>query len=111
MSEYTKLDIVRRDIPNYSMASVMDLWKTTEDKVMPMFFKSDEFPTSEDDMYHKVTVVDRYRPDLISFQYYQTVNYIWVILIANSIFDPFDIEIGTVLRIPSQSVISSKWIL
>lgn len=89
----------------------MDRWLTEDNRVVPMFFKFTELPTSEDDSYHKVTKIDRYRPDLISYKYYETVDYWWVVLLANSIFDPFDIKPGTVLRIPSKSVVISKWLL
>jgi len=111
VEEYTELETRRTDIPGYSIASIMDCWITTENKIVPMFLQMGDIPTSEDDVFHKVTAVDRYRPDLISYRYYETVNYMWVILLANSIFNPFEIEVGTVLRIPSRSVILGEWLL
>ena len=48
-----------------------------------------------------VTLDDENRLDIISNKYYGTPRYWWVIALANEIIDPFDIPIGTYLRIPS----------
>lgn len=55
---------------------------------------------SSDDTYHTVTSDEKNRLDKIANYYYGTPRYWWVIAIANYILDPFDVEIGSVLRIP-----------
>lgn len=52
--------------------------------------------------YHRVTDADVKRVDLISYQYYETVDYWWLLLRVNGIRDPYNgLEVGDVLRIPS----------
>lgn len=52
--------------------------------------------------YHRVTESDLMRPDLISFKYYNTVQYWWVILRVNDVRDPYDgLVVGALLKIPS----------
>lgn len=55
---------------------------------------------SSDDQYCTVELYQKDRLDIISNIYYSTPKYWWVIAIANNIIDPFDIPIGTTLRIP-----------
>lgn len=55
---------------------------------------------SADDEYFVVTEIEENRLDIISTKYYNTPRYWWVIALANYIIDPFDIPIGTQLRIP-----------
>lgn len=56
---------------------------------------------SAEDQFMTVTLDDENRLDIISNKYYGTPRYWWVIALANEIIDPFDIPIGTYLRIPS----------
>ena len=55
---------------------------------------------SNNDEYSVVTKVEENRLDIISYKFYNTPKYWWVIAMANYIFDPFDIPVGTKLRIP-----------
>ena len=55
---------------------------------------------SSDDEYFTVSENEENRLDIISTMYYNTPRYWWVIALANYIIDPFDIPIGTRLRIP-----------
>lgn len=57
-------------------------------------------PSSDDDEYITVTTVTENRLDIIANEYYGTANYWWVIAQANYIIDPFDVPVGTSLRIP-----------
>lgn len=58
-----------------------------------------EFPPS----YYRITNQDIKRPDLISYRFYNTINYWWVICLANNIDSPLeDIALGTVIKIPSK---------
>ena len=60
---------------------------------------------SSSDSYYVVTKKDEQRLDLISFNYYKTPLLWWVIAEASGITDPFDVPIGTVLKIPDISAI------
>ena len=55
---------------------------------------------SSNDEYYIVTEQSENRLDIIANIYYNTPRYWWVIALANYIIDPFDIPIGTQLRIP-----------
>lgn len=52
------------------------------------------------DQYFTVTKTEENRLDIISNYFYYTGKYWWVIAMANYILDPFDIPVGTYLRIP-----------
>lgn len=58
---------------------------------------------SEEDTYITVDMTRENRLDMISYEYYNTPRFWWVIAIANDILDPFDVPIGTQLRIPTLS--------
>ena len=47
-----------------------------------------------------VTEIEENRLDIVATKFYNTPRYWWVIALANYIIDPFDIPIGTRLRIP-----------
>lgn len=64
--------------------------------------------TSASDSYYTVTMVEENRLDIISSSYYGTPRYWWVIAIANNIIDPFDVPIGTELRIPTLDTLYNK---
>jgi len=110
MGEFVKITKPTMEIPNYSMATAMSLYKTDETAIIPMFLESKEEFLSEEDIYHTVERQDENRLDLISYKYYRTVSYWWIILLANSIYNPFNIKTGDVLRIPSPSIIFTKWL-
>ena len=55
---------------------------------------------SPEDSYFTVTNVEIGRLDIISTRFYGTPRFWWVIAMANNIIDPFDIPLGTTLRIP-----------
>lgn len=55
---------------------------------------------SNQDEYYVVTNVEENRLDIISNMFYNTPRYWWVLALANYIIDPFDIPIGTNIRIP-----------
>lgn len=58
-------------------------------------------PVSEDDVYHVVRHSEVNRLDIISNTYYRTPNYFWAIALANDFIDPFIVNEGVMLRIPS----------
>jgi len=49
---------------------------------------------------HVVTKFNRIKPYMISYAYYGTVVYEDIILLLNHIEDPFELEIGTEIKIP-----------
>lgn len=55
---------------------------------------------SDEDQYTTVTNITKDRLDIIANEYYGTPRYWWVIAQANYIIDPFDVPVGTQLRIP-----------
>lgn len=55
---------------------------------------------SADDEYFTVTEIEENRLDIVATKFYNTPRYWWVVALANYIIDPFDIPIGTRLRIP-----------
>jgi hypothetical protein len=56
---------------------------------------------SKYDKYHEVEKSEENRLDIISYKYYNTPEYYWIIAMANNIVDPFVIKAGDVLRIPN----------
>lgn len=63
---------------------------------------------SSEDQYHTVTLDEVGRLDIISNNYYDTPRYWWVIALANYILDPFDVPLGTSLRIPPLTSLYKK---
>lgn len=58
-------------------------------------------PESDDDIYHIVSSSEANRLDIISNKYYNTPTYWWAIALANEYVDPFIINEGDMIRIPS----------
>jgi len=52
-----------------------------------------------------ITEKEEYRPDYISFVTYGDERLWWVILQHNGIKDPFELEAGTIIEIPSISTV------
>jgi len=62
-----------------------------------------EFPITYSLGYYRVVAADILRPDLISYKVYGTVEFWWIILLVNSIDNPFvDLEEGMILQIPNK---------
>lgn len=59
-------------------------------------------PESYDDSYHIVEHSEVNRLDIISEKYYNTPDYWWAIALANNMIDPFIINEGVMIRIPSR---------
>jgi hypothetical protein len=58
-------------------------------------------PYKDTDQYITVTTQYANRLDLVSYDYYGTVNYWYVIALASDIHNPIDVPVGTILRIPT----------
>lgn len=50
---------------------------------------------------HVVSPIEAYRPDLISYRFYGTVKQAWVILAANNLALPYNLEPGMKILIPN----------
>ena len=99
-------------IPNYAISNVQDWYRTFDPVfIVTIFLNNQENFFSENDSYHTVTVIDQLRPDLISYRFYGTVDYFWIILLANDILDPFNMRQNTILRIPSTTTVLNKWLV
>ena len=102
------------DLPTYSIANVQDFYLTSRAAgvqfIIPMFLNLPDVIFGEFDVYHTVTAADELRIDLISYQFYGTVEYGWIILLANDIDNPFNLSQNTILRIPSTSIVLSNWL-
>lgn len=64
-------------------------------------------PESEDDSYHIVTHREVNRLDIISNDYYGRPDFWWAIALANNFIDPFIVQEGVMLRIPSTITLNS----
>lgn len=62
----------------------------------------------ENDLRYIVKAGEEGRLDLISYKYYKTCDYWWVIAIANDIYFPFDFTAGDVLIIPEKIYIENE---
>lgn len=63
-------------------------------------------PESEGDVYHVVLKKEEGRLDIISNNYYGTPAYWWAIALANGFIDPFVVNAGAMIRIPSLMTLS-----
>lgn len=110
-NNYTEIE-PPTDLPGYAIANIQDFYLTPSPNqhIISLFLNTPNVFFSEFDTYHEVTVIDNLRLDLISYKYYLSVEYWWIIATANEILDPFNIEIGTVLRIPAENLVISEWL-
>jgi hypothetical protein len=61
-----------------------------------------EFKTEYPVRYYRLTSSDVMRPDLISWQFYQTVDFWWLVCYVNKIINPLrDLVPGQVIIIPN----------
>lgn len=52
----------------------------------------------------RITTAYRYRPDLISYRFYENFHFAWLIMDYNGILDPFEeLDVGRVIEIPDLS--------
>lgn len=86
--------------------------KTEFDGRFLKFYKKNPILPADDDMLFVVTPEYENLPDLISFKFYGTERYMWVILLRNNIANPLlDITTGKRLFIPSQTRLNSEILL
>jgi hypothetical protein len=66
------------------------------------------FPIQADDIYKQIGATYQYRPDLLSFDLYQTSGYWWVFIVRNKnlIYDPiWDFTADKMIYIPKLNTI------
>jgi len=59
------------------------------------------FETKRPTLYYRVHQNDHCVPDLIAFKTYQDESLWWVMLLANGVATPCDIETGDLLKVPN----------
>lgn len=96
------LDIVERGVydDSNSRYKTFDILKNGDGEEFVESWRDINIPESDNDRYHQVEMGERLRLDLIAYKYYHNVNLWWVIALVNDIKDPFEIEVGSILRIP-----------
>ena len=74
-------------------------------------FFSQLFTITRPMRYYTIHDVDLYRPDILSYRLYQTVDYWWILLKYNNIDDIWnDMKIGSVISIPNVGDIEDFYI-
>lgn len=100
-----------QDLPTYAIANSQDFYLTPFPQyIIPLFLNLPHVFFSAEDSYHEITVVDHLRLDLIAYRYYLNVEFWWIICIANDILDPFNLTIGSIIRIPSNAIVINEWL-
>ena len=62
---------------------------------------------SPDDIYYVVKPSEQYRPDILARRFLMDPRLYWVILSANGMKEPFELEAGLNIRIPAYSSVFS----
>ncbi len=99
------------ELPGYAIANMQDFYLTPSPQfIISLFLNVPSIFFSEQDNYHLVTIMDNLRLDLIAYKFYLEVDYWWVIALANDLLDPFNLEVGKILRIPAESLVVNEWL-
>jgi hypothetical protein len=102
IEEVTNLDPIRF-VPSSSRYRPSNLIYYTENKIIT--FKTYKKQVSSgpglDDKYYVITPGTEYRPDLVSYAAYGTVDFWWRIMEANNIKDVFDFKSGLNIYLPN----------
>lgn len=64
-------------------------------------YKGQNLKQNKNDKFYTVTPGMEYRPDLLSYKVYKTVDYWWKILEFNNIKDIYEFKSGLNIRLPS----------
>jgi hypothetical protein len=66
-------------------------------------FPTETLPPDDTDQFYALQLGDVGRPDLISYKFYGTPVFYWILLWINGILDPFEgMYPGMLLRIPTR---------
>ena len=88
-------------LPTSRYASSQVIRYSEQRKLTFEIYKRGEYVDSPKDKYLIITSGIEYRPDLLSYQFYGTVDFWWKILEANGMRDVFDFKTGTNIRLPN----------
>lgn len=61
----------------------------------------------KDSRYYTIVEENQYRPDKLAYIAYGNENLAWIIMRFNNITDPFDLEVGKIIEIPSLTQVST----
>lgn len=94
---YTKLDgIIYKDEANNSYFQNVDLKLDIEKGV------------NRDSVYYTITEETKYRPDRVAYIAYGDETLAWIVLRFNDITDPFELEVGKIIEIPSLDQVNTS---
>lgn len=92
------------DPENYTYVSRYSTTRRITDdvskKIFHETFNQYTIPETADDLYVTVSKISENRLDILATQFYGYPMYWWVLAMANNIIDPFNLEIGSVVRVP-----------
>jgi hypothetical protein len=101
------------NVPNYSIARLMDFYLTFEDVYVPLFIKIPNITNivSAGDTFFTTSLVDQYKATTISHIVYQTADLFWLVFLNNGVLNPFvELAPGTILRLPELGVVVTNWL-
>lgn len=84
------------------------IYTDPDDGILKVAYISKAIPMTPDDQYHTITAADEYRPDLISYKYYKTVQADWLLMQANDFESLKQFKAGTTIRIPALNGLKGK---
>ena len=77
----------------------------TENKLISFtLYRKSIYKSSVNDKYYVITPGTEYRPDLVSYAAYGTVDFWWRIMEANKIKDVFEFKTGRNIVIPKETL-------
>lgn len=90
----------------YLNSDVIYYYKDDDDykKITYKTYKKGQVVESDTDRFGLITPGVEYRPDLVSFKAYGTVDLWWRIMEINNIKDVYDFKAGLTIRIPSRII-------
>lgn len=91
---------VNNEFENVSRYQILRVIEEGKDTYLETYNQV-KVPVSDEDSYHVVTHAEVNRLDLIANDYYGVPEFWWMIALANNLIDPFIINEGVMLRIPS----------
>lgn len=102
-------ETTNREYKNTSRYQTLRVIREIEDKVEERYLETynQKFvPEHPRDVYHVVKSNEVGRLDIISNEYYGTPTYWWAIALANEFIDPFILNVGDLIRIPTLTSLS-----
>lgn len=63
---------------------------------------------STSDTTHTITGAERWRPDLLAYQFYRDARLYWVLLAANGMKSSLEFREGITIRVPSQDALYGR---